>query len=519
MNRLSARFIRSLILAAVCLALMTAARPLAAQLPGYPAPRYQTVAKLTSVEQLLPYARFIVSKKGDKTVVMRPGYNIQGGEKVLLILTAKADPLVVEAFRRAFEEKNCIVDIVQLGAPKTGYMAEPINGADEVRVFANWKLEGYLLFGGGDSNMNWFNEMIKTRKYDLIVGPSGSVGDNYSLNAERMNWFTREMLASPGTTFPEEVLNLIDRKGWEIIRQAKTARYTDPEGTDISWTWFPEYWQVVEGTHPHVKTVGGGPGSGVSGYAYGRGASEDPLIPGHLMGVPEGIVLDKSDARGVIGGTTNHMGPFPHIKMYFDKSEVTKVEGGGQYGQLLREYFEKTKNIKYPLYPRAGTGFLMECAIGTNPKEVRQYNVMEASEFKFNWVDERRRSGVVHWGIGNILSENAKWAYAQDLPGGHFHIHQYFSTYEATLQNGKVVRLIEKGRLTALDDPEVRKVAAKYGNPDEMLREDWIPAIPGINVPGDYQKDYGADPAGYITGEHRKAYADAIGYYKRGYKD
>lgn len=160
----------------------------------------------------------------------------------------------------------------------------------------------------------------------------------------------------------------------------------------------------------------------------------------------------------------------------------------------------------------------MECAIGTNPKETRQYNVMEAPEFKFNWVDERRRSGVVHWGVGNILFENAEWAYARNLPGGHFHIHQYFSNYEATMPDGKKVLLINKGRLTALDDPEVRKVAAKYGNPDELLREDWIPAIPGINVPGDYMKDYGQDPAKWITEEHRKAYAEDIAFYKRGYK-
>ncbi len=252
------------------------------QLPGYPAPRYPKVPHITTVEQLMPYARYIVSKKGDKTVVMRPGYNIQGGEKVLMIFLGPVDPLVLEAFTRAFEEKNCIVDKVMLGTPKTGFMAEPINGADEIKVFADFKLTGYLLFGGGDQNVQWFNELIKARKYDLIVGPSGSVGQPETLNAERMNWFTRKMLASPGTMFPEEVLNLIDRKGCEILRQAKSGRFTDPEGTDMHWTRFPEYWQVVEGMHPSIKTAGGGPASGKSGYAYGRGASEDPLIPGHL---------------------------------------------------------------------------------------------------------------------------------------------------------------------------------------------------------------------------------------------
>ena len=63
-----------------------------------------------------------------------------------------------------------------------------------------------------------------------------------------------------------------------------------------------------------------------------------------------------------------------------------------------------------------------------------------------------------------------------------------------------------------LDDPEVRKIAAKYGNPDELLREDWIPAIPGINVPGDYMKDYAANPEAWVKKEHRQAYGDVLDF-------
>ncbi len=36
-------------------------------------------------------------------------------------------------------------------------------------------------------------------------------------------------------------------------------------------------------------------------------------------------------------------------------------------------------------------------------------------------------------------------------------------------------KLVDRGHLTVRDDPEVRRVAVKYGNPDELLREDWIP--------------------------------------------
>jgi hypothetical protein len=57
-----------------------------------------------------------------------------------------------------------------------------------------------------------------------------------------------------------------------------------------------------------------------------------------------------------------------------------------------------------------------------------------------------------------------------------------------------VTRVIDKGRLAFLDDPDVRRIAAKYGNPDELLQERWIPRYPGINLPGDYMKDYALDP-------------------------
>ena len=48
--------------------------------------------------------------------------------------------------------------------------------------------------------------------------------------------------------------------------------------------------------------------------------------------------------------------------------------------------------------------------------------------------------------------------------------------------------------MTSLDDPEVRALASRYGDPDYLLAEDWIPEVPGINAPGDYMKDYAAQP-------------------------
>jgi hypothetical protein len=58
---------------------------------------------------------------------------------------------------------------------------------------------------------------------------------------------------------------------------------------------------------------------------------------------------------------------------------------------------------------------------------------------------------------------------------------------------------VDKGRITALDDPEVRLLASRYGDPDEILRAEWVASMPGINAPGDYQKDYADDPWTHIV--------------------
>jgi hypothetical protein len=72
-----------------------------------------------------------------------------------------------------------------------------------------------------------------------------------------------------------------------------------------------------------------------------------------------------------------------------------------------------------------------------------------------------------------------------------------FPTLIVTAKDGREYPVIRNGRLAALDDAEVRALAAKYGDPDQLLSEDWIPQIPGITCPGSYE-EYAKDPASWI---------------------
>ena len=93
-------------------------------------------------------------------------------------------------------------------------------------------------------------------------------------------------------------------------------------------------------------------------------------------------------------------------------------------------------------------------------------------------------------------------------PWSHVHIHSLFGTLEGKSSDGANITVIDRGHLTALDDPEVRSVASKYGDPEELLSEIWIPAVPGINTRGDYWKDYARDPSEWIRKE-RDRYSPA----------
>lgn len=79
------------------------------------------------------------------------------------------------------------------------------------------------------------------------------------------------------------------------------------------------------------------------------------------------------------------------------------------------------------------------------------------------------------------------------------HVHAYFATYEIKdRQTGEWFKVIDRGRLTVLDDPVVRRVASLIANPNDLLAYDWVPAVPGINWPGDYLRDYAPDPVPWI---------------------
>jgi hypothetical protein len=95
----------------------------------------------------------------------------------------------------------------------------------------------------------------------------------------------------------------------------------------------------------------------------------------------------------------------------------------------------------------------------------------------------------------------------------------YFGTVRWKLADtGEWVTIAENGNVKAFEDPEVRALAAKYGDPNLIFRYEWIPSIPGVNVPGDHEKDYGADPWKWIMAEWDRIQKNNYEYYVEDYK-
>lgn len=431
--------------------------------------------RVINLDNLLDIARFISGEEEvRRSAVGFIGYgNTRPGQRVLLAVDTHSDSQMVENIARALREKEAKVDIivVDVGADRE------FDELDEIRAIIRrkpWREEPRRYEG-----IPWIEDLMETNKYDLLIHGKGGGPPPTPYRYECIPWVTREHFASKATIFPRELHVRINQKAWATIWEngkGGKIHLTDPEGTDLTWTLWEEYF---DGSR--------------------RAFSPVPMW-GHLMAHPVTPLIAKEDATGVVAGTTGHFSrPFPYLKVHLDGSHIRKIEGGGKYGEAWNELLEETRNIKYPGFPGPGLFWLWEMAIGTNVKICRPANINMLSSAGAEW--ERRRSGVIHVGIGTgWRSPGEVWAAEQRIAYGHLHVHLLFPTLEVIAKSGEKIKVIDKGRLTALDDPEIRNLASRYGDPDELLREDWIPRIPGINAPGKYE-EFAKDPAPYIYGK------------------
>jgi hypothetical protein len=308
-------------------------------------------------------------------------------------------------------------------------------------------------------------------------------------------------LQSQMTTYPGDVWQLAEEQMLEPLVYADRVEINDPEGTNLWADITPdmaERWSQGAYQRGHLYMF--------PNQATGRFGYSFVNYPGFQQKwLPREPI---ARINGTIAGTQGHGGFFPRWEVIFKDGFIADVKGGGAQGAALKEFlhYPGINERTYPFHDKPGFWYLYEIAFGTHPKAFRSpQELLETG----NTSPERARSGVIHWGLGIRLwhdpdapTESKTWAdftKKYNVPFDHgWHTHTYFTTYKIRLRNAnKWITLLDKGRMTSLDDAEVRALASRYGDPDYLLAEDWIPEIPGINAPGDYRKDYAEKPGPY----------------------
>jgi len=422
--------------------------------------------------RLLNTARFIAGEPEiRRTAAGFIGYgSTRPGDRVLLAADTHFDTDVIESMAVALRERGARVDVIVVDAGPD----RDFDDVDELRAAIRrrpWREEPRRWEG-----VPWVEDLAAREGYDLLVHGKGGGIPATKHRFEAFPWLGAAQFASKATVYPRDLHTLINQVAWRPFWEdgrGGRVHLTDPEGTDVRWDLWPEY--------------------------FDRPSAMFGPVPrwNHLMSHPPTPLSERESASGVVRGTTNHFGrPFVPVAVHVQSGRVEDVEGGGAYGDAWRELMHEARDIQYPAFPRPGLFWLWEVAIGTNPKIERPANIRRLSSGGFEW--ERRRSGIVHVGFGTQWrGPEEAWAGENGIVYGHLHVHCNAATLVLEPPGGPDRRILDNGRLVALDDPKVRDLAAKYGDPDRMLAEEWTPPIPGITVPGSYA-EYAKDPAAYV---------------------
>jgi hypothetical protein len=323
-------------------------------------------------------------------------------------------------------------------------------------------------------------------------------------------------LMSQVPDFPSDVWRLVETKTIEPIGFADRAEVTDPEGTAFGY----------DVSEAEAKSWAAGVYN--QGHLYMFPAQATGRFPYSLVEFP--AVVDNyqplilPEVNGVVASTSSHAATYPRVEVKIRNGKIADIKGGGLYGEGLKLFqnYPGTQDLQWPYAPKPGYWWLFEAGMGTNPK----YFKHPGEVLEGNNLSERNVAGVIHWAFGAEAAqgpndtrewskETNEFATKNNVPRGHsMHQHNLLPTYQLRLRDlDQWATLVEHGGLAALSDVGVRALASRYGNPDTILRRDYIPALPGVNMPGKYE-DYAKDPGAYWTTWAKKIEAGTYEYFK-----
>lgn len=432
-----------LVASVLCLLLLFAsAGSLRSETPLPPKPKTPQLPKVTSVEQLMPAASFYVNDMA----------GVKPGEKVLIVSDRTVNPLLHEALYRAAVEAGAEANLIVLnGFPEMRSSAKMIAFWAE-DWWPDWTWEA-----AGNSNVLLYTTYNNYRHAFHEGVPASRWFSDRNVRIYKVRGAPELMAWEPFVNFPAELGKAIAAKVVEQLPRGRVkVRMVDPAGTDI--TCDLDYTNYIDGFLRSKDRI--------STYTAGGTASVGSL---HVNGNPRQF----GNATGVIVASAMHVGPIdPPVRMRVENGLITGVEGGGEVGAFFRQRIQEYKEVDFGRHDGPGTNYLEEISFQTHPKYAAVFDPGESnfSNMFSGWMGARR-AGVIHMAIG---SGSAKIVDGKvTIKKQHWDLEFYAPTYWV---DGK--KIIDNGRLLVLDDPEIRRIAAKYGDPDELLSIEWMPEIP-----------------------------------------
>jgi hypothetical protein len=531
--------------------------------------------KFKTIDDIMPAARAAVAQTAGRV----PLGLANPGDEVLIVVPWDADPVVQEAVARAYQERKIKAHI---------QFENVLAGISKADMTAISKAESVMQIGDGQQELNFFYELTgqvadpeKGRDWLKQRDPAlykatwpktdysprlAKISDDYAKLVEKniQKYLTQHPaiskvymglgarnktrrilgdhadkfygsytynnhfdISSKVPDFPADVWRLVETKTMESLGFTDRLEVTDPEGTALAADLTPEVAQawakgVYQQGHLYMfptQATGRWPYSMIKYPAYD---SDKGFLPPVLV-----------EATGVIASTNSHRATHPRMEMHLDKGRVSKVVGGGWYGEGFRQLLDYpgTKDLTWPFFNRPGYWWLYEAGTATNPKYFKHpaemlSQVPPRELLRGGNLSERNVAGVIHWAVGAEAEhgpevagkpspKSIEFGKKYNVPIGHaMHQHNLLPTYQVRIRGtGQWQTLIEHGSLASLSDPEVRALAARYGDSEEILRKDFVHPIPGITIAGKYDT-YGKNPGEWWKKWAKEIAADKSPYMK-----
>jgi leucyl aminopeptidase (aminopeptidase T) len=343
---------------------------------------------------------------------------VKKGENVCIYADTSSDPQVIEAIAVAAREAGGEVVITisdEADDPEESGLIDPS------KIVRN-------AFYASDVILS----IVSIFKMQFSTPATARALNEYGARLAYIGPNTSEELASEWARFPAELSFAIAQKTRTNLQAGSDdVTLTDESGTHLKVKVEPKNWG----------------GAGVRGPLNKPG--QHAVLPASTVGTNR----IKEVNGNIFPDFLEIFGPTGEICEWVIKDNwVTDIRGGPQ-AEAFKERIFKIKNAN--LFSQISWGF--------NPKiKINKSLQPHFDKNKLGMIT--RAAGVMHLGLGSTLfHQKGKKEFASP-------IHTHGILLKPTLTAGNKM-IIEKGNLTVLNDPEIRDIAKKYGDPDVILTQ------------------------------------------------